>query len=103
MDPNIKTIPQSKHFEKKYEFPSVLENPLNKFREKWKSADFGPKKAAFPHFEYKNFPLKSLTVTFNHFSLHVTRCHFRKIWWTDIEKGSKMLILGTKSTYPILG
>lgn len=48
-----------------------------------------------PHFRYaKNFPKKSLAVTFTHSLMPFVRYNFTKI--TDIVKSSKTLILGPK-------
>ena len=51
------------------------------------------------NYHKQNFTQKWKSVIFTHSLIPVIRCNFRNAKWTDLQKNSKMLILGSKMSH----
>ena len=60
--------------------------------------NFGLKISHFPNIRHNklNFIKNKKTITFNFFLMPIPIYNFRKIYWTDLEKSSKELILANQ-------
>ena len=82
----------------KSHFYPPINAQMNRYGDKL-NVDFEPKNYIFPPFlGMIRIFLQNPKLSLNHFLMHVIK-YFDKTWRTDLEKGSKVKILGLKMTH----